>query len=67
MQAWNAVQTASEKGVAMLASRLKIAGYPEAAARRQGADVEASMDELRKLLPRVASYVWETDFFQPNW
>ena len=25
------------------------------------------MDELRKLLPRVGSYVWETDFFQPNW
>jgi FAD/FMN-containing dehydrogenase len=39
----------------------------EAAARKQAADVEASMDELRKLLPRVSSYVWETDFFQPNW
>ena len=25
------------------------------------------MDEFRKLLPRVGSYVWETDFFQPNW
>jgi FAD/FMN-containing dehydrogenase len=39
----------------------------EAAARKQAADVGASMDELRKLLPRVSSYVWETDFFQPNW
>jgi len=39
----------------------------EAAARKQAADVDASMDELRKLLPRVSSYVWETDFFQPNW
>jgi FAD/FMN-containing dehydrogenase len=39
----------------------------EAAARKQAADVEASMDELRKLLPRVTSYVWETDFFQPDW
>jgi FAD/FMN-containing dehydrogenase len=39
----------------------------EAAARKQAANVEASMDELRKLLPRVSSYVWETDFFQPNW
>jgi FAD/FMN-containing dehydrogenase len=28
---------------------------------------DASMSELRKLLPRVGSYVWETDFFQPNW
>ena len=27
----------------------------------------ASMDEIRKLLPRVGSYVWETDYFQPHW
>ena len=39
----------------------------EAAARRELAPVEASMNEIRKLLPRVGSYVWETDFFQPNW
>jgi FAD/FMN-containing dehydrogenase len=39
----------------------------EAAARSQAAPVEASMDEIRKLLPRVGSYVWETDYFQPNW
>jgi FAD/FMN-containing dehydrogenase len=39
----------------------------EAAARREYAPVEASMDEIRKLLPRVGSYVWETDFFQPAW
>jgi FAD/FMN-containing dehydrogenase len=39
----------------------------EAAARDKAEAVEKSMDELRKLLPRVGSYVWETDFFQPNW
>jgi hypothetical protein len=39
----------------------------EAAAAKQAADVEASMDELRKLLPRVSTYFWETHFFQPNW
>ena len=39
----------------------------EAAARSKAEAVEKSMDELRKLLPRVGSYVWETDFFQPNW
>jgi FAD/FMN-containing dehydrogenase len=39
----------------------------EAAARQQAPPVEASMNEIRKLLPRVGSYVWETDFFQPNW
>ncbi len=38
-----------------------------AAARSEAATVDKSMDEIRKLLPRVASYVWETDFFQPNW
>ena len=37
------------------------------AARREAETVVKSMDELRKLLPRVGSYVWETDFFQPNW
>jgi FAD/FMN-containing dehydrogenase len=36
-------------------------------AQAKAAAVTASMDELRKLLPRVGSYVWETDFFQPNW
>ncbi len=39
----------------------------EAEARSQAAAVTATMDEIRKLLPRVGSYVWETDFFQPNW
>ena len=39
----------------------------EAAARSQSAAVEASMDAIRKLLPRVGSYVWETDYFQPHW
>jgi len=41
---------------------------PDASAARSDAEaVSASMDEIRKLLPRVGSYVWETDFFQPNW
>jgi FAD/FMN-containing dehydrogenase len=39
----------------------------EAAARSQAAPVEASMNEIRKLLSRVGSYVWETDYFQENW
>ena len=39
----------------------------EAAAQAQFDAVDQSMDEIRKLLPRVGSYVWETDFFQPNW
>jgi FAD/FMN-containing dehydrogenase len=38
-----------------------------AAARSQAASVEATMNELRKLLPNVGSYVWETDYFQPQW
>ena len=37
------------------------------AARSQFDAVNQSMNEIRKLLPRVGSYVWETDFFQPNW
>jgi FAD/FMN-containing dehydrogenase len=37
------------------------------AARREAETVDKSMDEIRKLLPRVGSYVWETDFFQPSW
>jgi FAD/FMN-containing dehydrogenase len=41
---------------------------PDAAAARNEAEtVDKSMNEIRKLLPRVDSYVWETDFFQPNW
>jgi FAD/FMN-containing dehydrogenase len=35
-------------------------------AQAKAAAVNASMDEICKLLPRVGSYVWETDFFQPN-
>jgi FAD/FMN-containing dehydrogenase len=38
-----------------------------AAARTQAEAVDKSMDAIRKLLPRVGSYVWETDFFQPHW
>ena len=38
-----------------------------AKARSEAEAVGQSMDEIRKLLPRVDSYVWETDFFQPNW
>ena len=36
-------------------------------ARRDAAAVTAAMGELRKLTPRPASYVWETDYFEPNW
>jgi FAD/FMN-containing dehydrogenase len=39
----------------------------EAEARSKAEPVVKSMDELRKLLPRVSSYVWETDYFEPNW
>ena len=34
---------------------------------REAEAVTAAMDEIRKLLPRVGSYVWETDYFQPHW
>ena len=41
---------------------------PDAAAARSEAEVvEQTMSAIRKLLPRVGSYVWETDFFQTNW
>ena len=41
---------------------------PDTAAAPPKADaVEVSMNAIRKLLPRIGSYVWETDFFQPNW
>jgi FAD/FMN-containing dehydrogenase len=39
----------------------------EAPAREAAAAAAAAMAELRKLAPRAASYVWETDFFEPNW
>jgi FAD/FMN-containing dehydrogenase len=38
-----------------------------AAAQSQAQAADRAMNEIRKLLPRVGSYVWETDFFQPNW
>ena len=37
------------------------------AAKRDAAAVTAAMDPIRKLLPAPASYVWETDYFEPNW
>ena len=41
---------------------------PDAAvAQSQAEAIDKAMNEIRKLLPRVGSYVWETDFFQPNW
>ena len=41
---------------------------PDAAAARTRAEaVDKSMDAIRKLLPRIGSYVWETDYFQPHW
>jgi FAD/FMN-containing dehydrogenase len=36
-------------------------------ARRDVAAVTAAMGELRKLTARPASYVWETDYFEPSW
>ena len=36
-------------------------------ARREAAAVTQAMGELRKLVSRPASYVWETDYFEPNW
>ncbi|MGH6797946.1 MAG: BBE domain-containing protein, partial [Roseiarcus sp.] len=38
-----------------------------AVARSEAEAVTAAMNEIRKLLPRLGSYVWETDFFQPHW
>ena len=39
-----------------------------AAAEREAQATLWQVDERNpKLLPRVGSYVWETDFFQPNW
>ncbi len=38
-----------------------------AVARREAEAVTAAMDQIRKLMPRVGSYVWETDYFQPHW
>jgi FAD/FMN-containing dehydrogenase len=41
---------------------------PDAAVARSDAEaVTAAMNEIRKLVPRVGSYVWETDYFQPHW
>ena len=36
-------------------------------ARRDASAVTAAMGELRRLVPRAASYVWETDYFEANW
>ena len=50
-------------------------GYPglaghepnEEEARAGAAAASTAMAELRKVAPRAASYVWETDYFEPNW
>jgi hypothetical protein len=39
----------------------------EEKARRDAAVITAEMSGLRKLTPRRASYVWEADYFEPNW
>jgi FAD/FMN-containing dehydrogenase len=46
-----------------------VAGHEpdEAEAKARAGAVAAAMDELLKLVPQPASYVWETDYFQPNW
>lgn len=37
------------------------------AAREQAAAVAQAMNELRKVVPRAASYVSESNFFEPSW
>ena len=39
----------------------------EEKARRDAGGIASATSELRKLTPRPASYVWETDYFEPNW
>ena len=39
----------------------------EAAARRDAVAVNDAMSGILRLLPRVGAYVWEADYFQPNW
>ena len=39
----------------------------EEKARRDAGGIASAMSELRKLTPRPASYVWESDYFEPNW
>jgi FAD/FMN-containing dehydrogenase len=39
----------------------------EEKARRDAGAIASAMSKLRKLTPRPASYVWETDYFEPNW
>jgi FAD/FMN-containing dehydrogenase len=36
-------------------------------ARSEAEAVTAAMNEIRRVAPRVGSYVWETDYFQPHW
>ncbi len=36
-------------------------------ARKQAAAVAQAMDELRKIVPHAASYVSESNFFEPSW
>jgi FAD/FMN-containing dehydrogenase len=36
-------------------------------ARSEAEAVTAAMNEIRRIAPRVGSYVWETDYFQPHW
>ena len=38
-----------------------------AEAQPQAAAVSAAMNEIRKLAPQGGSYVWETDYFEPDW
>ena len=37
------------------------------AAQARGAKVTAAMDEIRRVVPRAGSYVWETDYAEPHW
>jgi hypothetical protein len=41
---------------------------PDAAvARDHAAGIESAMNELRQVAPHAGAYVWESNFFEPNW
>src|SRR5208337_3873183 len=38
-----------------------------ATARNEAAAIDRAMNEFRKLAPGASAYVWESNFFEPNW
>ena len=55
------------RGTARLSRTFPATSRTSTVARSEAEAVTAAMDEIRKLVPRVGSYVWETDYFQPHW